>query len=97
MQNWRKFLWMVPSLRRTSTVLVKKGGGTSDEIGRNRGGASTKIHAVADSYGYPVYLMISQGQRNDITCAIPILEQIRDIEGSQILADRGYDSQKLTD
>lgn len=96
MQNWRKFLWMVPSLRRTSTVLVKKGG-TSDEIGRNRGGASTKIHAVADSYGYPVYLMISQGQRNDITCAIPILEQIRDIEGSQILADRGYDSQKLTD
>lgn len=75
----------------------KRGGGTSDEIGRNRGGASTKIHAVADSYGYPVYLMISQGQRNDITCAIPILEQIRDIEGSQILADRGYDSQKLTD
>lgn len=41
--------------------------------------------------------MISEGQRNDITCAIPVLEQIRDIEGSRILVDRGYDSQKLID
>ena len=41
--------------------------------------------------------MISEGQRNDITCAIPVLEQVRNIEGSQILADRGYDSQNLID
>lgn len=66
-------------------------------IGHSRGGASTKIHAAADSYGYPVYFMISEGQRNDITCAIPVLEQVRNIEGSQILADRGYDSQNLID
>ncbi len=39
--------------------------------------------------------MISEGQRNDITYAMPVLEQIRDIEGSRILADRGYDSQKV--
>ena len=60
-------------------------------IGHSRGGASTKIHAVVDSYGYSVYLMISEGQRNDITCAIPVLEQVKAMEGSQVLADRGYD------
>lgn len=41
-------------------------------------------------------MMISEGQRNDITHAIPLLEQI-DIEGSHVLADRGYDSNQLID
>ena len=49
-----------------------------------------------DAYGYPLQLIISEGQRNDITYAIPLLELI-DIEGSQILADRGYDSNQLID
>lgn len=40
--------------------------------------------------------MISEGQRNDITYAIPLLEPI-DIEESQVLADRGYDSTQLID
>ena len=68
--------------------------GSPNEIGHSRGGASTKIHAVVDSYGNPVRLMISEGQRNDITYAIPLLEHI-DIEGSRVLADRGYDSNHL--
>lgn len=70
--------------------------GSSPETGHSRGGASTKIHAVVDSYGYPVYIMISEGQRNDITYAIPLLEKIN-IKESQALADRGYDSIKLID
>lgn len=41
--------------------------------------------------------MISEGQRNDITFAVPVLEQVKDMEGSQVLADRGYDSQELID
>lgn len=49
-----------------------------------------------DAYGYPVCLMLSEGQRNDINYAIPILGQTN-IEGSNVLADRGYDSQKLID
>ena len=49
-----------------------------------------------DAYGYPLYLMISEGQKNDITYAIPLLQPI-DIEGSQVLADRGYDSNQLID
>ena len=35
--------------------------------------------------------MLSEGQRNDINYAIPLLEQV-DIKESDILADRGYDS-----
>lgn len=40
--------------------------------------------------------MLSQGQRNDINYAIPVLEHI-DIENSHVLADRGYDSRELID
>ena len=40
--------------------------------------------------------MLSEGQRNDINYAIPLQEQV-DIKESDILADRGYDSNKLMD
>ena len=70
--------------------------GPSSEIGHSRGGASTKIHAIVDAYGNPVYFMISEGQRNDINFAIPLLKHVN-LEGSNILADRGYDSNKLID
>lgn len=49
-----------------------------------------------DTYGYPVYLMISGGQKNDINYAIPVLEQIN-LEGSKVLAAHGYDSNQLND
>lgn len=40
--------------------------------------------------------MLSEGQRNDINYAIPVLEHIN-IQGSNVLADRGYDSNRLID
>lgn len=40
--------------------------------------------------------MLSEGQRNDINYAIPVLEHV-DLEGSDVLADRGYDSMQLLD
>ena len=49
-----------------------------------------------DAYGYPVYMMISEGQRNDINFAVPVLEHVN-IENSSVLADRGYDSNELID
>ena len=45
-----------------------------------------KIHAAVDAYGYPVYLMLSEGQRNDINFAIPLLEHVN-IERSSVLAE----------
>ena len=70
----------------------KKGAPT--EIGHSRGGASTKIHAVVDAYGNPVHLMINEGQRNDIVYAIPLLEQVKIPEDSQIFATMSSDEFK---
>ena len=44
-----------------------------------------------------MYVQISEGQRNDINYAIPVLEEVSSLEGSQVLADRGYDSYELID
>ena len=38
--------------------------------------------------------MISEGQRNDINFAIPILEHVT-LDGCNVLADRGYNSDEL--
>lgn len=89
------FHWCFHSSGASAQCWCKKGG-PPNEIGHSRGGASTKIHAAVDAYGYPVYLMISEGQRNDINYAIPVLEKIN-IEGSLVMADRGYDSYNLID
>ena len=47
--------------------------GSPNEIGHSRGGPSTKIHAAVDAYGCPLYIMLSEGQRNDIDYAIPCI------------------------
>ena len=66
---------MLLSSKLISIVLEQKRG-PPNEIGHSRGGASTKIHAIVDAYGYPVYFMISEGQRNDINYAIPLLDHV---------------------
>ena len=40
--------------------------------------------------------MISEGQRNDINYAIPLLDHVNP-NGSNVLADRGYDCNNLID
>lgn len=40
--------------------------------------------------------MISEGQRNDINFVVPVLEHVN-IKDSSVLADCGYDSNKLID
>lgn len=41
-------------------------------------------------------MILSEGQRNDITMAIPLLEHV-ELDGSFVLADKGYDSNALID
>ena len=41
-------------------------------------------------------IKFSEGQRNDINFAVPVLEPI-DIDGSKVTTDRGYDSSRLID
>lgn len=71
---WKNFPWKLLLSRRISIVPVQKKGPPT-KIGHSCGGVSTIIHVLVDAYGYPVYFMLSEGQRNDINYAIPVLEQ----------------------
>ena len=56
------------------------------------GGWSTKIHATVDALGNPLRIILSEGQRSDITQAELLLA---DYETDAVLADRGYDADSL--
>ena len=61
-------------------------------MGRSRGGLSTKIHMLCDQEGLPLDFIISAGQESDYNFAIPLLEKY---PNSNVIADRGYDSDKI--
>lgn len=58
-------------------------------LGRSKGGFTTKIHAAVDALGNPVKFILTPGQRNDITQAERLTE---DLEDTIVIADKGYDS-----
>lgn len=62
-------------------------------IGKSRGGNSTKIHLVVDSYGLPIDFEITGGQVNDIKVAPELVDRLP--LGEVVIADKGYDSEAL--
>jgi len=56
-------------------------------MGRSRGGLTTKIHAVVDATGKPVYLKLTPGQAHDGRSAHD--------KGTVLLAESAYDSDYL--
>ena len=56
------------------------------------GGWSTKIHVAVDALGNPLRLILTVGQRADITQAKELLV---DYKTDAVLADRGYDADIL--
>ena len=64
-----------------------------EQIGKSRGGNSTKIHLAVDSGGLPIYFELSQGQRHDVVHAESLIDNL--IEVNTIIADKGYDSASL--
>ena len=61
-------------------------------LGRSRGGHSTKIHLATDALGNAIRFILTGGQRNDITQAEALLENLFP---DYVLADKGYDSDKF--
>lgn len=57
------------------------------EIGRSRGGLSTKIHAVVDALGNPVRWILTSGNIADIGQAQPLQEGLHT---GYVLDDKGY-------
>lgn len=41
-----------------------------------RGGRNTKIHAIVDGLGNPLYVQLSGGQVSDISVAYDLLDQV---------------------
>jgi transposase len=70
-------------------VRRKKG---AQEIGRSRGGPSTKIHALVDALGNPVRLILSPGQTHEMKVAHELLAGIAQ---AYVVGDSAYSSQAL--
>jgi transposase len=63
-----------------------------EQLGRSRGGVSTKIHVAVDGLGKPTKIFLSPGQDHDVTKAP---ELIADCKADKIIADKAYDSDEL--
>jgi transposase len=63
-----------------------------EQLGRSRGGVSTKIHVAVDGLGQPTKIFLSPGQDHDVTKAPDL---IRDCHADKVIADKAYDSDAL--
>lgn len=70
----------------------KNGGQREQALGRGHGGFSTKIHVLVDGLGNPLRLILTGGERNDITQAEALLTGLN---YQQVIADKGYDADHL--
>lgn len=61
-------------------------------LGRSRGGFSTKIHLACDALGNALRFILTGGERNDITQAERLIENL---SAAAVLADKGYDANDL--
>ncbi len=64
-------------------------------MGRSRGGLTTKVHALTDSRGLPIKLVLTPGQDHDINGAALLLNDLPD--GGILLGDKAYDADWIRD
>ncbi|MBL8676198.1 MAG: transposase [Alphaproteobacteria bacterium] len=64
-------------------------GTQEQELGRSRGGFTTKIHAACDALGNPLRFYLTAGQRSDYLKALDLIEGFK---MKALLADKGYDA-----
>src|SRR6202522_2743736 len=67
-----------------------KKGPVPRRIGRTKGGLNSKLHAVCDSNGRPLVMMLSEGQMSDFKGAALMLPAMP--KARELLADKGYDA-----
>ena len=65
-------------------------GNREQQMGRSRGGLTSKVHAVVDANGLPVRLCLSPGEAHDNRLCPILLAGLR--PKTMVLADRGYDA-----
>jgi len=67
-------------------------GHSRQEIGKSRGGYSTKVHVTTDSLGCPIRFVLSPGNLSDYSFALPLLDGQK---ADYVIADKGYDSDEI--
>jgi|SRR5579871_5646498 len=67
----------------------------SQSMGRSRGGLTSKLHALVDANSLPVRLSLTPGEAHDNRLAGMLLSRPK--AGSMLLADRGYDADRIRD
>lgn len=72
-----------------------EGGEAAQNIGRSRGGRTTKVHAVVDARGRMIAFDLTPGQRGDIRPAEAVLEPLPPPDF--LLADTAYDGDQFRD
>jgi transposase len=88
MLTWNICSSIPPSSAPTSILPAPKKAG-SQEIGRSRGGLTTKLHVAVDAQGNPLRVILSAGQIADIDHASALIENL---SGQAVVADKGYDA-----
>ena len=79
----------------TSVVRVHQHGAcipdnNKQDMGRSRGGLTSKIHAMVDTNGLPVHLALTPGEAHDNRLCSVLLSAL--LPQTMLLADRGYDA-----
>ncbi len=64
-------------------------GRQEQELGRCKGGFSSKLHAACDALGNPLRFFVTAGQRSDYVKALDLIEG-KNMEA--LIADKGYDA-----
>ena len=67
---------------------------SEQQIGKSRGGYSTKVHATTDSLGCPTRFVLSAGNASDYSFAHVLLNGQ---DAKYVIADKGYDSNEIVD
>jgi transposase len=67
-------------------------GGGEEDLGRSRGGLTTKIHALVDRRGRPLCYLLTPGQAADCRHAETLLEGVA---FARLIGDRAYDTDAL--
>ena len=67
-------------------------GGGEEDLGRSRGGLTTKIHVLIDDQGRALCFLLTPGQSADCTRAEALFDGI---ELERLIADRGYDTNAI--
>ncbi|MFH9009730.1 IS5 family transposase [Streptomyces afghaniensis] len=84
----------------SSHVRALKGGSNTGPSPVDRGRAGSKHHVITDGHGTPLAVLLTGGNRNDVTQLLPLLDAVPPVRGrvghprrrpDSLFADRGYD------